>query len=101
MLEGTRGDDFAPVKNATGKDSPESACELLLKRDRRWLAAAGASICAGPVEVASALSYDGEGLEAFSGATVAPGLISAAPAAFSPACLVAVVAVLGALVLTS
>ena len=101
VLEGTRGDDFAPVKNATGKDSPESARELLLKRDRRWLAAAGASICAGPVEVASALSYDGEGLEAFAGATVAPGLISAAPAAFSPACLVAVVAVLGALVLTS
>ena len=101
VLEGTRGDDFAPVKNATGKDSPESARELLLKRDRRWLAAAGASISPGPVEVASALSYDGEGLEAFAGATVAPGLISAAPAAFSPACLVAVVAVLGALVLTS
>ena len=72
-----------------------------MKRDRRWLAAAGASICAGPVEVASALSYDGEGLEAFSGATVAPGLVTAAPAAFSPACVVAVVAVLGALVLTS
>ena len=56
---------------------------------------------AGPVEVASALSYDGEGLEAFAGATVASGLVAAAPAAFSPACLVAVVAVLGALVLTS
>jgi len=101
VLEGTRGDDFAPVKNASGKDSPESARELLLKRDRRWLADAGASMSAGPVEVASALSYDGEGLEAFAGATVAPGLISAAPAAFSPACVVAVVAVLGALVLTS
>ena len=46
-------------------------------------------------------SYDGEGLEAFSGATVASGLVAAAPAAFSPACLVAAVAVLGALVLTT
>ena len=88
------------MKNATGKDSPESA-RVTVEARPAVARGAGASISQGPVEVASALSYDGEGLEAFSGATVAPGLISTAPAAFSPACLVAVVAVLGALVLTS
>lgn len=103
VLEGSRGDDFAPVKNAPGlgsKDSPDTARELLLARDRRWLAAAGARV-GERVEVASSLSYNGEGLSGFDGAVVAGGVVARAPAAFSPVYVVAVAAVLGALVLTS
>ena len=99
VLEGTRGDDFAPVKNASGKDSPESARELLLKRDRRWLPRA-LPLVRGRSRWRRRYPTTAK-VEAFAGATVAPGLISSAPAAFSPACFVAVVAVLGALVLTS
>ena len=45
---------------------------------RAWLEAAGATVDgAGPVEVDAALSYDGEGLEAFAGVAVEAGRTSA------------------------
>lgn len=40
----SRNDEFAPVKNASGKDSPQSARELMLKRYKNWLIDAGAII---------------------------------------------------------
>ena len=71
-----------------------------LRPRRRWLVAAGARV-GDFVEVASSLSYDGEGLAGFDGAVVAGGIVARAPVAFSPVYVVAVAAVLGALVLTS
>lgn len=41
VLEGDRDEQFAPVKNATGNDSPETCREALLKRAVSWLAQAG------------------------------------------------------------
>jgi len=53
IVEGLRNDNFSPVKNAEGIDSPESCQNDLLKQAIRWLKAVG-------VEVAS----NSESLEA-------------------------------------
>ncbi len=37
LLEVSRAEEFAPVKNATGKDSPESARNMLYTLHRQWL----------------------------------------------------------------
>ena len=80
-LEGDRGADFAPVKNAPGQaDSPDTARALVSRAHRGWLEAAGATVDgAGLVEVDARLSYDGEGLEGFRGVTVQAGLVEATP----------------------
>lgn len=41
VLEVNRGEEYAPVKNADGTDSPATAREALDAQARRWLAAAG------------------------------------------------------------
>ncbi|MDT8391319.1 MAG: UDPGP type 1 family protein [Lentisphaeria bacterium] len=41
ILEADRAESFGPVKNPTGVDSVESCRDLLVRRDVRWLAAAG------------------------------------------------------------
>jgi UDP-N-acetylglucosamine/UDP-N-acetylgalactosamine diphosphorylase len=47
-----REDEFAPLKNATGADSPEAVRRAISDRSARWLTAAGATVPAGvPVEV--------------------------------------------------
>jgi UDP-N-acetylglucosamine/UDP-N-acetylgalactosamine diphosphorylase len=47
-----REDEFAPLKNATGPDSPEAVRKAISDRSARWLAAAGVMVPAGvPVEV--------------------------------------------------
>jgi UDP-N-acetylglucosamine/UDP-N-acetylgalactosamine diphosphorylase len=85
VLEVLREDEFAPVKNATGQDSPESARRLVSQLAQRWVVHAGATLVdaaaagnAGPsaggksaadqelrlCEIVPSTSYAGEGLEA-------------------------------------
>jgi UDP-N-acetylglucosamine/UDP-N-acetylgalactosamine diphosphorylase len=83
VLEVVREDEFAPVKNATGHDSPESARHLVSQLARRWVAEAGATLVRGDgdtnagssaggkaaaaelrlCEIVPSTSYAGEGLE--------------------------------------
>lgn len=44
IIETAREDDFSPVKNAEGKDSPKTCREDQLRQYARWLHAAGVSI---------------------------------------------------------
>ena len=44
IIEAARADDFSPVKNAQGVDSPQSSKEDQLRMFARWLKAAGESI---------------------------------------------------------
>jgi len=44
IIEAARGDDFSPVKNASGLDSPQSCKEDQLRMFARWLKAAGVAM---------------------------------------------------------
>ena len=44
ILESDRVEEFAPIKNAHGTDSPESSRKLQIKRAARWLEANGVEI---------------------------------------------------------
>lgn len=44
IIEAARGDDFSPVKNAEGVDSPKTCKEDQLRMFARWLRAAGADL---------------------------------------------------------
>lgn len=44
IIEAARGDDFSPVKNAEGVDSPQSAKDDQLRMFARWLKAAGVEL---------------------------------------------------------
>ena len=67
-LEVDRADDFAPVKNQDGSDSPGTAVSALLAQGQRWLQEAGASIQGSHgIFVPPGLSYAGEGLEGYAG----------------------------------
>ena len=44
VMETARADDFSPVKNATGVDSPQTCRDDQLRQFARWLKAAGASV---------------------------------------------------------
>jgi UDP-N-acetylglucosamine/UDP-N-acetylgalactosamine diphosphorylase len=44
VVETVRADDFSPVKNATGVDSPQTCRDDQLRQFTRWLQAAGQSI---------------------------------------------------------
>lgn len=65
VLRVPREDEFAPVKNAEGADSPASARQLIYAQGMRWLQNAGAKIPeeVKEVEIDILLSYEGEGLE--------------------------------------
>jgi UDP-N-acetylglucosamine/UDP-N-acetylgalactosamine diphosphorylase len=55
-----REDEFAPVKNAQGPDSPATARAALADQARRWGAAAGLALPEGPVEVGPLFALDQE-----------------------------------------
>ncbi|MCC6322382.1 MAG: UTP--glucose-1-phosphate uridylyltransferase [Phycisphaerales bacterium] len=44
VLETDRTEEFAPIKNATGADSPESCSRIQTERAARWLEAAGVKV---------------------------------------------------------
>ncbi len=44
ILQTERNQEFAPVKNAQGKDSPQTARQLMIARAADWLSAAGISV---------------------------------------------------------
>jgi UDP-N-acetylglucosamine pyrophosphorylase len=51
ILEGLREEEFAPVKNASGQDSAESAKKLMTGLNRKWLTERGIQIPAGVKEI--------------------------------------------------
>ncbi|MHC4846620.1 MAG: UTP--glucose-1-phosphate uridylyltransferase, partial [Planctomycetota bacterium] len=55
-----REDEFAPVKNAEGSDSPDTARAALVEQGKRWMSAAGLLIPEGPVEVGPLFALDRE-----------------------------------------
>ncbi len=67
VIETRRADDFSPVKNADGVDSPRTAREDQLRQYARWLQRAGASLAidasglpAATLEVSPLFGYDEE-----------------------------------------
>jgi len=59
-----RDEEFAPVKNATGKDSPDSARELISRLHNRWIEHAGGRILSSEarVEISPLYALDAEEL---------------------------------------
>jgi len=55
-----REDEFAPVKNAEGADSPGTARAALVAQAKRWMVAAGLAVPAGPVEIGPLFALDPE-----------------------------------------
>ena len=65
VIETLRADDFSPVKNASGVDSPQTCRDDQLRQFARWLRANGAAIAAdatglpaATVEVSPLFGYD-------------------------------------------
>lgn len=63
-VEARREEEFAPLKNAEGADSPETVREAQLALHARWLADAGIATAGHPVEVSPLFALDVEELKA-------------------------------------
>ncbi|MCK6473968.1 MAG: UTP--glucose-1-phosphate uridylyltransferase [Planctomycetes bacterium] len=79
-VEAAREDDFGPIKNAEGEDSPATARAYLVERYAGWLEAAGHRIPRGPdgkpalnLEISGRTSLEGEGLNNIQLPPVQPG----------------------------
>mmetsp|Transcript_1776 Transcript_1776/g.2789 ORF Transcript_1776/g.2789 Transcript_1776/m.2789 type:complete len:482 (-) Transcript_1776:202-1647(-) len=78
VMEVSREEEFAPVKNAPGSasDSPDTARDLISRQSVRWLTNAGAKVYVSKgtgrkdCEVSPLLSYSGEGLDHLNGAKI-------------------------------
>ncbi|KNE68129.1 hypothetical protein AMAG_13299 [Allomyces macrogynus ATCC 38327] len=71
VFEGVRSDEFSPLKNKDGPDSPATSRRDILELHRRYLTAAGATVEGDDgVEISPLVSYGGEGLEAYAGQTL-------------------------------
>lgn len=58
-METSRDEEFAPLKNATGGDSPETVHRAMCALHGSWLVAAGASVSDGaPVEISPLFALD-------------------------------------------
>jgi UDP-N-acetylglucosamine/UDP-N-acetylgalactosamine diphosphorylase len=62
-VEARREEEFAPLKNATGADSPETVRQAQLALHARWLAHAGIETGGHPVEVSPLFALDVEELK--------------------------------------
>lgn len=67
VIETDRANDFSPVKNAEGLDSPRTCAEDQLRQFARWLRSAGADLAvdatglpAQPLEISPLYGYDAE-----------------------------------------
>ncbi len=65
VVETSRAEEFAPLKNATGADSPDSARQALMRLHADWLESAGISVPRGtdgnpehPVEISPLFALD-------------------------------------------
>lgn len=76
IVEAERGNEFTPMKNASGEDSPETAVLAILDSHREWLEKAGAIVKNNArVEILPEVSYSGEGLEALKGKVIDSDLV--------------------------
>ena len=80
VIETQRADDFSPIKNAEGVDSPRTAREDQLRQYARWLEGVGAPVPVDatglpvyPLEVSPLFGYDGPSFaESWNGLTTKP-----------------------------
>lgn len=77
VLEVSREDEFSPLKNAVGENSPITSRRDLLAQGKRWVKKAGAIVGDSvDVEISPLTSYEGEGLEAFKGLHIVSSVIA-------------------------